>query len=309
MKKKRMQKKGIPFRLALLGGLACALCGSVALLFSQGCSGTLPAVPAVVPTPLPQNYISAFDRGSLQVNPSLIYINGLGGSFVPETYGGAAGHPNQINGSNNPNILVPLDSSNGNGSPYAIHVYGAQTDPLPTTYPAMEVFGFLRNDQSNLPNSEWYDLTFGGNPLTIAGVPVTTGIRFDVRILPYSTAGGVTVGDNNPQKRFAIACAPMTPSTTAPGGTCTPPFSSNCYNYFWAPSNLPTTNPAVNNGWQPVSFAFTSLKTDAGYGLYQSLNMNATYEPQAIFLLWKFGDNGAGTPTYTDFWFDNVQFY
>ena len=276
--------------------------GSTTVMLSQGCSGTIPAIPAVVPTPLPSNYISAFDRGTLQVNPTLLNLNGKGGSFVPETYGGAAGHPNQINGSNNPNILVPLTSQNGNGSPYAVHVYGAQTDPPPTNYPAMEVFCFIKNDQSNLPNSAWYDMTFAGSPVTYSG------IRFDYKILPYSTAGGVTVGDNNSQKRFAIACAPETPSTTAPGGTCIPPFSTNCYNYFWAPALLPT-NPAVNNGWQPVSFLFTSLKTDSGYGLFQNLTMNALNESEAIFLLWKFGDNGGGSTTYTDFWFDNVQFY
>ena len=143
----------------------------------------------------------------------------------------------------------------------ADRVSGAQTDPLPTTYPAMEVFGFLKNDSSNLPSSDWYNIT-----QPPAGSFPYKGIRMDVKILPYSTAGGVTVGDNNPQKRFALATAYTVPSTTDQGGTCPPPFSTNCYNYFWIPGNLPTTNPAVNDGWEPVSFLFSSFKADSGYG-------------------------------------------
>jgi hypothetical protein len=268
---------------------------------SEGCNGTLPALPQVVATPLPSGYISDFDNGTLNMNPSL--LNGNGGYFLSETYGGAPGHTNEIDGSTTPNILVP---DPGDGSRYAVHVYGPQSDPLPTTYPAMEVFGFLKNTSNNL-----YDLT--QTPFT--------GIRFDVKILPYSAAGGVTVGDNNPQKRFAIACAPMVPPTTYQGGICPPNFSTNCYNYFWAPGNLPTTNPAVNDGWKPVSFLFTQFRADAGYGNYPNYYMNYSntngtlntgnnfFKTQALFLLWKFGDNGAGGNTYTDFWIDNVQFY
>jgi hypothetical protein len=215
-----------------------------------------------------------------------------------------------INGSNNPNILIP---NPGNGSAFAIHVYGQQTDPIPTSYPAMEVFAFLKND----PQNPYYDITSPANGGTFPYV----GIRFDVKILPYSVAGGVTTGDSNPQKRFAIACAPMVPPTTAFGGNCPPNFSTNCYNYFWCPGNLPTTSPVINNGWQPVSFLFSQFRTDAGYGNFQNYYLNFSnfngnaitgnnfFTSQALFLLWKFGDNGAGGTTYTDFWVDNVQFY
>ncbi len=280
-----MKKKWIGF------GVLTLLVLSMALL-SGGCKGTLPAIPAVVPTPLPSGVISDFSNGTLNMNPTL--LNGDGGYFLSETYGGAAGHANLIDGSQNPDILIP---NPGDGSAYAVHIYGPQTDPLPTTYPAMEVFGFMKNDAAN----PYYDLTQTS----------FTGIRFDVKILPYSTAGGVTVGDNNPQKRFAIASAPMVPPTTDQGGTCPPNFSNNCYNYFWTSANLPATNPAVNDGWKPVSFLFSSFKTDAGYGNYQNTAFlsNPMFEKQVLFLLWKFGDNGAGSTTYTDFWFDNVQFY
>ncbi|HTC20143.1 MAG TPA: hypothetical protein VK859_04795 [bacterium] len=271
--------------------LMAALVAALSVL-SEGCKGNLAAVPAVVPTPQSTAVISNFNNGTLNMNATL--LNGDGGYFLSETYGGAPGHANQIDGSTNPNILVP---NPGDGSAYAVHIFGTQTDPLPTSYPAMEVFAFMKNNASN----PYYDLT--QTPFV--------GIRFDVKILPYSTAGGVTVGDNNPQKRFAIACAPMVPPTTALGGTCPPSFSTNCYNYFWTAANLPTTNPAVNGGWQPVSFLFSSLKTDGGYGKYQSTGFTASpvFAQQVLFLLWKFGDNGAGGTTNTDFWFDNVQFY
>ena len=68
--------------------------------FSEGCKGNLPAIPAVVPTPLPSGVISYFNDGSLNMNPSL--LNGDNGYFLSETYGGAAGHANMIDGSNTP---------------------------------------------------------------------------------------------------------------------------------------------------------------------------------------------------------------
>ncbi len=301
----------------LIGFCALAMLFLSMSWLSEGCKGSLPAIPAVVPTPQPSYVISNFSNGSLNMNPSL--LNGDGGYFFPETYGGAAGHANLIDGSQNPDILVP---NPGDGSSYAVHVFGPQSDPAPTTYPAMEVFAFMKNNPSN----PYYDLTQTSY----------TGIRFDFKMLKNPnpaannpSAWAVTVGDNNPQKRFALACAPMVPPTTDVGGTCPPPFSTNCYNYFWIPptyasdpngyGNLPYTNPAVNNGWMPVSFTFASLISDNYYGFDQKQTL-ANYPndaKQVLFLLWKFGDNGESTTvpgaptwyTYTDFWFDNVQFY
>ena len=268
------------------------------LWFSEGCQGNLPAQPTVVPTPLANNVISNFNRGSLLMNPDL--LNGAGGYFLSETYGGAAGQPNLIDGNNNPNILFP---NPGDGSSYAVHIYGPQTDTYPSGFPAMEVFAFF----SNNPDHPYYDLT----------KTTFKGIRFDLKILPNSTAGGVTVGDNNTVRRFGIASAPMVPPITAAGGTCPPNFSNNCYNYFWSPGNLPPTSPAVNDGWQPVSFLFSSLRTDS-YPPYSNMFMNGSttsgtavgtnqYKTQVLFLLWKFDNNGLNS--YTDYWIDNVQFY
>ena len=275
------------------------------LCLNQGCAGKIPVVAAVIAKPLPPNYISDFNGGTLNMNPNL--LGSSTGYFFPETYGGAPGHTNMINGNVKPVILVPNlfpSLAPVAGSSFAVHVSGPQSDPSPTTYPAFSVFAFLKSDASN----PYYDLT----PFT--------GIRFDVKIpanpnpaAPNASAWAVTIGDNNPQKRFAIATMEEVPPTTAPGGMCPPDFSANCYNYFWctAPSVLPTA-PVTNNGWQPVSFLFSTLRTDSGYGtaLPGSTALSASnYRQHALFLLWKFGDNGGGMNSYTDFWFDNVQFY
>ena len=275
---------------------------------SQGCKGTLPAIPAVVPTPFPSGVISNFGNGSLNMNQTL--ENGEGGYFTAETYGGAAGHANMIDGSNNPNILFP---NPGDGSAYAIHIYGAITDITPTGYPDMALYAFLKNNPTNLPNSEWYDLSFAGSPV------VFTKIRFDMNI---------GADDTNTQKLFAIGCAPEVPSTTAPGGTCPPNFSNNCFDYWWynygSPGNsfTNTTYPAgiQGHGWQPVTIAINSLSSSGGFGLYTGAitatgtGQPAPYIQQALFLIWKFSDNGTVPPghtndwSYTDFWVDNVEF-
>ncbi|HEY5039940.1 MAG TPA: hypothetical protein VIJ93_12790, partial [bacterium] len=80
---------------------------------SQGCKGTISSLPEVVPTPLPSSDISDFSNGTLNMNSTL--FGSSTGYFLPETYGGAAGHTNMINGSTNPNILV---SNPGTGSLY-----------------------------------------------------------------------------------------------------------------------------------------------------------------------------------------------
>src|SRR5580658_1295121 len=243
-----MRKTGIGFGfLALLALLTAWL--------SQGCQGNLPAIPAVVPTPFSSGVISNFGNGSLNMNPTL--ENGDGGYFTSETYGGAAGEPNMIDGSNNPDILYP---NPGDGSAYAVHIYGAITDITPTGYPDMALYGFLKNNPSNLPSSEWYDLNFAGAPVAF------TGIRFDMNI---------GADDTNTQKLFAIGSAEEVPPTTAPGGTCPPNFSNNCFDYWW--SNYGSGNSFVNaaypagikgHGWQPVSITINSLDSNGGYGLH-----------------------------------------
>jgi hypothetical protein len=264
---------------------------------SQGCKGTLPAIPAIVPTPFPSGVISNFGNGSLNMNQTL--ENGDGGYFTAETYGGAAGHANMIDGSNNPNILYP---NPGDGSAYAVHIYGAITDTTPTGYPDMALYGFLKNNPSNLPNSEWYDLNFAGAPVTF------TKIRFDMNI---------GADDTNTQKLFAIGSALEVPSTTAPGGTCPPNFSNNCFDYWWSNygsgnsftnTTYPTGAGIKGHGWQPVTIAINTLNSNGGFGMSTGIiTSNPAYKQQALFLIWKFSDNGAGN-SYTDFWVDNVQF-
>ncbi|HUO56642.1 MAG TPA: hypothetical protein VMV05_00550 [bacterium] len=340
-----MKKKLLMFGTAALAAIS-------ATWLNQGCAGKIPSVASVatvLPTPQPDYIISNFSAGTLNMNSFLRgYAPGSKpGYFFPEVYGGAPGHTNMINGNVKPVILVPNTMPSLSpipGSAYVVHISGPQSDPSPTTYPAFSVFSFLKNDASN----PYYDLTLPSSSGT-----TFTGIRFDVKIPTNLNPAGSTawlspVGDNNTQKRFAIATMDEVPPTTAPGGICPPDFSANCYNYFWvtrystvngagtgvtiASSVLPLTMPAIppaptptptpvafpNNGWQPVSILFSDLKTDSGYGTNipggtaltaTNLSTGAPYMKSALFLLWKFGDNGGGSNTYTDYWFDNVQFY
>lgn len=269
---------------------------------SEGCHGTLPAIPAVVATPLPSGVISNFSNGTLNMNPTL--EGGDGGYFISETYGGAAGEANMIDGSNTPDILFP---NPGDGSAYAVHIYGPITDITPTGYPDMALYGFLKNNTSNLPNSEWYDCSFSGMPLTF------TRIRFDMNI---------GADDTNTQTLFGVGSSLQVPPTTAPGGTCPPNFSNNCYDYFWAnykngtctsflTSSYPIYPGIRGHGWQPVTFLIGSLAGGGYNGNATSNSLGSLPEnsKEALFLIWKFSDNGtAPFDSYTDFWVDNVEF-
>ena len=263
---------------------------------SQGCLSHLPTLASVVPTPLPSGVVSDFDNGTLNMNPNLL------GSATGYFQTLATGANNIVNPPSPPAPPTPcptppptntsiLAANPGDGSHYAVHVYGPQYDPPPTTYPAFNLYGFLKRDNAN----PYYDLS------------LFTHVQFDFNIPFYTVCGGVTTGDNNPQKRFAIAIAPQVPPTTDAGGTCLN--SANCYNFFWAPGNLPNTT-----GWQTSTFALTSLTTDPYYGYALSTSptpfgARPTDWTTALFLLWKFGDNGAGSTTNVDFWVDNVKFY
>lgn len=243
--------------------------------------------------------VSDFSQGTLNTNPSF----STSGYFSPQATGGAPGLTNMIDGNLNPNILEANPES-PSGSAYAIHVWGTEYDytgnppnTIPTQYPAFQVFCYLKNDTNN--------------PYTdLSGF---TGIQFLVNVEPDDT--NETPTTTTGQRRFAIAIAPQTPAATAPGGTCPAPFSANCYNYFWAPTKLPKGTPAVNNGWVTYSSLLNNLTMDAGYGTNPLIpaavkfNANPAYAKEVLFLLWKFGDNGNGKTTYTDFWIDNIQFY
>jgi hypothetical protein len=282
---------------------------AIPVWLSQGCNSSFPALSSVVPTPLPNTMVSNFAQGTLSTNPSFSTT----GYFSSQATGGAPGLTNKIDGSLTPNILEANPGS-PSGSTFAVHVWGTQIDycgnpvvPANTTYPAFQVFCYLKNDPAN--------------PYTdLSGF---TGITFLVNIPSDDT--------NNPpaQRRFGIGAAPEVPPATAPGGLCPAPASTNCYNYFWG-----TLNKTA--GWTPVTFLFSQLKMDQYYG-YQNdggtpataaqtlvpsgLNPAFTYTGldaggnpchftnQVLFLLWKFGDNGNCGTTYTDFWFDNVQFF
>ncbi len=306
--------KGIWFRTLLVLFFAVFTAGI--LWLSQGCNYKIPPLAAAVATPQPNNVISNFTNGSLVMNPSLKGFDN--GYFQQITYGGAPGLTNMINGSLTPKIL---ETNPGDGSAYAVHLSGAQYDYCATgagssTYPAFFLYAFL----SNNPVKHYkYDLT----PFQ--------GVSFNINVLPDDgVILGTSTQDPNYQRMFAIGVAQQTPPTNDPGGICPPPFGGgggNCYDYFWGNGTaLPSS--LVGAGWQPVTFLFSQLQT-AGWGalsissLTTPCNGNITYttgpplpcpgsgtfETEALFLMWKFGDNGGCGNDYTDFWVDNVSFY
>jgi hypothetical protein len=313
-----MKKQWIWIGWGLLALLA------IPLWLFEGCSSSFPTASSVGSASVTSTTVSNFNQGTLNTNPSFSPT----GYFSYQATGGAPGYTNMIDGSLTPEILVPNTAPAAGGSSYAIHIWGIQYDycgnPNPpgtllTEYPAFQVFCYLKNDPSN----PYMDLSG------------FTGIQFLEKIAPpvvsgcvTTVSGCVTTGDTNVppyaksgERRFAIGIAPQVPAATAPGGTCPPPFSNNCYNYFWQsngnpPPSLPVGNSTVNNGWVTFSIALNNLAMDSGYGNNPGVpagqgqwNSNPEYAKKALFLLWKFTDNGSCVNTYTDFWIDNVQFY
>ena len=130
-------------------GLGAFGLAAVPLWLFQGCASNPPPLSSIVPTPLPVNMVSNFHDGSLFVNPAL--SNGTGGYFTAETYGGAIGLNNEIDGSVNPNVLLIRPDT----GQYAIHLYGMEYDtPANTANPAMELFCFLKNNPADMAPRE-----------------------------------------------------------------------------------------------------------------------------------------------------------
>jgi len=267
----------------------------VSFLLFQGCNGVLPPDSSIVAASLPVSVVSNFHQGSLKVNPTL--INGTGGYFTAETSGGSIGHSNMINGSVSPILMYPRTDT----GEYAIHIYGTQTDTTPTGYPSMEVFCFLRNNPADLSDPYLYDLSG------------FTGIQFDIFIGPDDTNSSLG-------RWFEIGISQDTPAGTNPGGTCVPPYGSNCYNYF--NKNLPGPSASwqhIQDPFSVMSIRFTPAPpstnpvglTTADYltGSKVIFGQNVVFETQALFLLWQFSNNGSTQTTYTDVWIDNVAFY
>lgn len=267
-------------------GLGALVLSWAFLCLFQGCNSVVPPVTSVVPAPLPVSVVSNFHEGSLQVNPTL--TNGTGGYFTAETSGGSIGHTNMINNSASPILLYPRADT----GQYAVHIYGTQTDTAPTGYPSMELYGFLRNDPSDPSDPYIYDLSS------------FTGVQYDIMI---------GADDTNVARWFEVGVSQNTPPTANPGGSCQPPFSSNCYNYF--NQNIPV---GPGSGWQTVQVLFSSMniRFSAGDGLAGPLTgsvvingKTVTFESQALFLLWQVSNNGNTHSTYTDMWIDNVELF
>ena len=281
-----------------LGGWVLVLAALPLLLF-QGCRNSPPAATGVVPPPMSANTISDFPAGTLNVNPNL--TNGKGGFFTAETNGGTTGQPNEIDGSVNPNILYPRADT----GLFAVHIYGTQTDTIPTGYPSMELFCFLRNNPGYRGDPYLYDLSG------------FTGVQFDMLVPP---------DDTNTQRWFEIGISLDTPAGTSPGGTCPAPYGSNCYNYFNLGGPSGQVVAGTSTSWQHVQAPFSNMiiRFTPGapnpVGLTTADNLTGSmvvggqtvsFESQALFLLWQFSDGGnpPGSTSYTDYWVDNVEFY
>ena len=242
------------------------------LWMNQGCNGKIPPlsnVLAVAPTPLPSYFISDFETGKIGLNTHLQGY--VGGNWAAATYGGSTAAPNAVDAI----FVLP---NPGDGSNFAAHVFGVMTDPGGTQYPSDQLGCFL-SDNSSTP---YFDAS------------LFTGIQFDINIMPDDT-NNFTRG-----RIFQVATDATVPPPQIPGGRaggrCTQ--GANCFNHY------EYSLPGPTGGW--ITLTLTWAMFNQAYG--------TTYGPLSnhldkfILLQWQFGDNGAGTVTYTDFWVDNVQF-
>lgn len=243
------------------------------LLAGLGCSGKVPPIAAILPPslpPLPANYIDDFEDGDLNINPRL--TNSLNGFWANTTY-------NQT--TQTFLVTAPVPS---NGSVNAIHLFGTYIDPGNSSYPAFQLQAYLRND------GNFYDASS------------FTGIMFDWNCPTYSTAGGVTTGDNSNQRFFCLAVDRTTPPSQGGGCSGTP---IPCYDHFsfslpdtaglWTSQNITFLGyPSVPNSMYSQNGSYTMLPSDL---------------QQIIFLLWTNRSNNVAGNYRAEFWVDNVRFF
>ncbi len=287
----------------------CAGCflATLGLVLIQGCSNQIPPVSSVVAqsTPLPSNYISNFENGSVTVNPNLLGYppviptgpvteldpNGSPafrpGVWVLTTFGGPPGASNAVNST----FVVPNTVADSvDSSTYALHV-GPVTLIAAGKYESDQLLCHL----VTTPSNPYFDAT------------AFTGIKFYYKIQSSASA---SVTDNNTNRVVQIAIDQTLPADGGPGGTCPPP-DSNCFNHYQV--KLPNTSTTVGgvDQWAVTQFAFTAFASP-GYGTVTPPGL-ANHKTKFLFIQWQFSNNAQGTPapvtTETNFWVDNVQFY
>lgn len=265
-----MKKTWIGFSL-----MAIALAGS-ALWMSQGCVGKIPTFATVVATStavLPSDYIANFENGNAQMNPYL--TNSVGGFFADLAYP-SYNKINPVVGSNVPGPFIVLNP--GNGSQFAIHIFGVLTDPGDgSTYPDFDVKGYFNADCPTC----YYDASS------------FTGIQFD-----YYWPN-ITVNGHAPPPIFWFDLSTARTAPQGQGGLCdsqTAPSGVPCYDHLAI--NLPH-----NVAWGTVSRNFTALTNEyGGYG------WQAADAQKFLYLEFRTTANNAKGVYNVDFRVDNIKF-
>jgi hypothetical protein len=229
----------------------------------EGCQEKLAPLSSIVPTATPvppNNIISLFSNNTTNMNTNL--LNSLNGYFQNDTY-------NDITTTMVLTAPVPSD-----GNTDALHIFGTYTDPGNGTYPAFELDGYPRKDNT------YYDASS------------FTGIKF---------SWNCPSDDNSKQRFFDLITARIAPTNIGGNGVCDGGGAVPCYDY------LSYTLPNTAGTWVQETIAFTSLALQYNSGAPTTAQL--TDLQQVLQLQWKADSNNAAGSYTADYWIDNVQFY
>jgi hypothetical protein len=229
----------------------------------EGCQEKLAPIASIVvtATPLPaNNIISLFNVGTFKMNTNL--LNSMNGYFQNDTYADSA--TTMI-------LTAPVPSD---GNTYAIHIFGTYTDPGNSSYPAFELDGYPRSDNS------YYDASS------------FTGIKF---------SWNCPSDDNSKQRFFDLVTARIAPTSAGGNGLCGSAGAVACYDYF------SRTLPNTAGVWVQETIPFTSLTLQYAGGAPGTIQPSDI--KQILQLQWKHDSNNAAGSYIADYWIDNVEFY
>ncbi len=240
-----------------------AIVGITAGWMMEGCQEKLAPLASIVPTatPLPaDNIISLFNLNTTKMNTNL--LNSLNGYFQNDTY---------ADSSTAMTLTAPVPSD---GNTYALHIFGTYTDPGNASYPAFELDGYPRS------NNSYYDASS------------FTGIKF---------SWNCPSDDNSKQRFFDLVTARIAPTSAGGNGLCGSAGAVACYDYF------SFTLPDTAGAWAQETIPFTSLTLQYAGGSPGTIQPSDIQ--QILQLQWKNDSNNAAGSYIADFWIDNVEFY
>jgi hypothetical protein len=229
----------------------------------EGCQEKLAPLSSIVATAtpvIPDNIISVFYNNSTFMNSNL--LNSLNGFFENDTYGDI---------STTMVLTAPVPSD---GNSLALHIFGTYTDPGNSTYPAFELDGYPRS------NNTYYDASS------------FTGIKF---------SWNCPSDDNSKQRFFDLVTARMAPTNLGGNGLCGTGSAVPCYDY------LSKTLPDTAGAWVQETIPFSSLTLQYASGSPGTIQPSDIQ--QILELQWKNDSNNAAGSYTADYWIDNVQFY